>query len=285
MAGVDRQLAAALVVLLGVTAISGCTRRYTARGLVLRIEPATADRPEPRLTISHDPVSGYMDAMVMSFDVRGAAAPHLAPGDRVGFRLNVRGERSWIDRLAVLSAPRTDVGLLNSPAAPVLTPIGGVLPDFALIDHHGRRVTAASLRGRTVAVTFIYTRCPLPDYCPRMLANFKAVAARFGERLGRDLSLVVVSFDPGFDTPAVLANYARAHAADRDGWLFLSGEIAEVSKVCDAFGLERWPDEGLLTHTLQTAVLDRDGRLAGTIEGRDYPSRQLIDLVATVLDR
>jgi protein SCO1/2 len=256
----------------------GCTKRYAARGLVLTIEPAS-------LTVSHDAIPRYMDAMVMPFDLRGPVPAGIAPGDRIRFRLNVRRDRSWIDRLAILSAPRTDVGLLASPARAALTPIGGAAPDFTLVDHHGRRVTPASLRGQTVAVTFIYTRCPLPDYCPRMLANFKALAAQFRERLGRDLTLAVVSFDPTFDTSAVLAAYARAHDADRPGWLFLTGEPAEVSKVCDAFGVERWPDAGLLTHTLQTLVLDRDGRLAGTIEGRDYSSRQLVDLVASVLDR
>lgn len=277
---------AATIVLGGVVFVTACTTRHTARGLVLRVEPVAAERETPRLTISHEAIPGYMDAMVMPFDVLGSVLPpSLAPGDRVGFRLNVRRERSWIDRLIVLSAPRTDVGLLNSPAVPALTAIGARPPEFTLIDQRGQRVTEASLRGRTVALTFIYTRCPLPDYCPRMLANFKAVAAHFRERLGRDLILVVVSFDPTFDTPAVLANYARAHDADRAGWLFLSGENAEVAKVCDTFGVERWPDEGLLTHTLQTAVLDREGRLAGTIEGRDYRSGQLIDLIASVIDR
>jgi protein SCO1/2 len=273
-----RRPVATLVVFVAALALVGCTRRYATGGLVLRIEPT-------RLTISHDAIPPYMDAMVMPFDVRGAAPARVAPGDRVRFRLNVRGGRSWIDRLAIVSAPRTDVGLLSSPARAVLTPVGGVPPDFTLVDHQGRLVTPASLRGQTVAVTFIYTRCPLPDYCPRMLANFKALSARFRERLGRDLTLAVVSFDPKFDTSAVLAAYARAHDADRPGWLFLTGEPAEVSKVCDTFGIERWPDAGLLTHTLQTLVLDRDGRLAGTIEGRDYSSRQLVDLVASVIER
>lgn len=274
----------AALLLFGALLAPGCTRRYTTRGLVLRVEPAGAARDTIRLTVSHDPIPRVMDAMVMPFEARGAVPSALAPGDRVRFRLNVSRGRSWIDRIALLSAARTDVGLLASPARPLLTPIGGAPPDFTLVDHHGRHVTPASLRGQTVALTFIYTRCPLPDYCPRMLANFKAVAERFRARLGRDLTLAVVTFDPAFDTVAVLSAYARAQAADRPGWVFLTGEPGEVSQVCDAFGIERWPDAGLLTHTLQTAVLDRDGRLAGTIEGRDYHSRQLIDLIASVIE-
>jgi protein SCO1 len=284
---VGRRLAAAcFVALLGAIAVAGCTRRYATRGLVLRVEPPAPGDAAPRLTISHDAIPRYMEAMVMPFEVRGDLVPALlAPGDRIGFRLNVRGDRSWIDRLTLLSAPRTDVGLLTSPARAVLTPMGGRPPDFTLVDHRGRAISPASLEGQTVAMTFIYTRCPLPDYCPRMLANFKAVAAQFRARLGRDLTLAVVTFDPTYDTTAVLSRYARAHDADRPGWLFLTGEPAQVSKACDTFGVERWPDAGLLTHTLQTVVLDRHGRLAGTIEGRDYHRRQLVDLIASVLER
>jgi protein SCO1 len=214
-----------------------------------------------------------------------APQPAIAVGDRVTFRLNVRRHRSWLDTLAIVSAPRSDVGLLASPTRPVLVPVGGLIPDFTLRDHRGRDVSRSTFAGQTVVITFIYTRCPLPDYCPRMMGNLRAVAAQFPERLGRDLTLVTVTFDPRFDTPDVLAAYARAHRADAPGWVFLTGHEAAVNLLCDALGVERWPEEGLLTHTLQTAVVDREGRLAGTIEGRDYTSRQLVDLVASVLER
>ena len=167
----------------------------------------------------------------------------------------------------------------------MLVPIGGRVPEFSLTDQAGTPVSPATLRGRVVAVTFIYTRCPLPDYCPRMLANLKGVAARFRQRLGRDLVLAAVSFDPRYDTPEILARYARERGAVGPGWLFLTGSVAEVTRVCDAFGVEFWPEEGLITHSLQTAVLDRDGVLAGTIEGKDYDSRQLGDLIESVLAR
>jgi protein SCO1/2 len=262
-------------------AAAGCTHRYDGRGVVLRIEPEAR-----RITVSHDAISGYMDAMVMPFDIGGRAPlPALIAGDRITFRLNVRRQRSWLDTLAIVSAPRSDVGLQTSPMRPVLVPVGDRIPDFTLRDQRGRGVSRSTFAGQTVVVTFIYTRCPLPDYCPRMIGNLSAVAAQFGERLGRDLTLVAITFDPRFDTPAVLAGYARAHRADGPGWVFLTGDEAAVARVCDAFGVERWPEEGLLTHTLQTAVVDREGRLAGTIEGRDYTSRQLIDLVTAVLDR
>jgi protein SCO1/2 len=166
---------------------------------------------------------------------------------------------------------------------PTLVDLGAPPPDITLTDHRGRDVTLASLRGQAVAITFIYTRCPLPDYCPRMLANFKEVRTRFADRLGKDLTLLVVTFDPQYDTVETLNAYARAHNADVPGWHFLTGPIAEIRRMCEAFGIEFWPEEGLLSHTLQTAVLDRDGKLAGTIEGTAYSGRQLGDLIASII--
>jgi protein SCO1 len=265
--------------ILAVLALAGCVHRYDARGVVLRTAPS-------QITISHDAVPGYMDAMVMPFELRGSRAraqPNV--GDRVAFRLNVNSSRTWIDRLRIVSAPRVDAGLERSPVRRVLLPIGGQIGDFRLVDQEGRPVTPATWRGQVVAVTFLYTRCPLPDYCPRLLANFKAVAERFRTRLGTELTLAAITMDPRFDTSEVLARYARERDAVRPGWLFLTGAAPEISRICEAFGVDVWPEEGLISHSLQTAVLDREGILVGTIEGRDYSSRQLGDLIGSVLDR
>jgi protein SCO1/2 len=271
------QAAAALVI---GTLAAGCGRHYSSEGLVLRI-----DRPGAVVTISHDEFPGYMRAMAMPFDLRGAARrTALTPGDRVRIRLAVRGERSWIDRLDVLSAAPVDSGLLTTPAAPALVPVGAPVPDFELVDQAGGRVSLAALRGKVVAVNFIYTRCPLPDYCPRMVANFRALRDRFAGRMARDLVLLTVSFDPRFDTPERLAKYAAAEEAGGPGWHFLTGDAAPIERVCAAFGIQYFPEEGLITHSLQTAVIDRDGRLAATIEGKDFTGRQLADLIASILD-
>ena len=258
----------------------GCTTSYPARGLVLRVEPQAA-----RLTISHDAIPGLMDAMVMPFAVRDAVRlSQVRPGDRIEFRLRVRDGQSWIDRLRLLSAAPADSGALTTPVAPVLVALGAPVPDFTLVDHRGSPLSLASLRGRVVVVTFIYSRCPLPDYCPRMVQNLARVRERFRERLGRDLALLTISFDPKYDTPAVLRAYAEHYDADVPGWHFLTGTPEAVERVCAAFGIEYWPDQGLITHTLQTAVIDREGRLAAAVEGKDYTPRQLADLVGTLLE-
>jgi len=260
---------------------SACAHHYTSTGLILAADPAAATA-----TISHDAFPGFMDAMAMPFELRGAARrATLTPGDRVRLRLSVKGDRSWIDRLDIVSAAPVDAGLQQSPAVPVLVPVGSPVPPFALTDQSDRTVSLAALAGKVVAVTFIYTRCPLPDYCPRMVQNFRAIRDRFAPRMDRDLVLLTVSFDPKYDTPETLARYARANRADTPGWHFLTGDPAKIERVCHAFGIQYWPEEGMITHSLETAIIDRDGRLAAAVEGKDFTPQQLGDLVASVLDR
>lgn len=265
--------------LVAAAVLGGCAARHQARGLVLKVDQAAS-----RVTVSHDEIAGYMGAMVMPFAVRDARQlAGVRPGDRIGFRLNVRDERSWIDRLQLLSAAPVDVGLTQTPAFPLLVPLGAEVPDFTLIDQNGGPFTLSSLRGQVVAVTFIYTRCPLPDYCPRMITNLQALERRFAAQVGKDLALLAITFDPQYDTPARMKDYARSFGADEPGWYFLTGSLESVTRVCASLGVEFWPEEGLITHTLQTVVLDRDGRLVASVEGKDYSPKQLADLVGQVL--
>jgi len=225
-----------------------------------------------------------MDAMAMPFDLKGQArAARLTPGDRVQFRLAVKSGRSWVDRVAVVSAAPVDAGLQQTPAAPIVVPVGSEVPDFELIDQSGAPVALSALKGKVVAVTFIYSRCPLPDYCPRMIENFRAIRQRFAAHMDQDLVLLTISFDPRYDTPQVLNRYAASQRAGGPGWHFLTGDPANIERVCNAFGIQYWAEEGLITHSLQTAVIDREGRLAATVEGKEFTPQQLGDLVGAVL--
>jgi protein SCO1/2 len=225
-----------------------------------------------------------MDAMAMPFELRGdARSASIAPGDRVRFRLSVTHSRSWIDRLELLSAAPTDAGLQQTPATPLLANVGSAVPDFTLTSQSGGPVSLSAFRGKVVAINFIYTRCPLPDYCPRMVSQFKAVRDRFAAALGRSLVLLTISFDPQYDTPDRLRDYAARHGAEHSAWLFLTGEESQIERVCASFGVQYWAEEGLITHSLQTAIVDRQGRLAANVEGKDFTSKQLGDLIESVL--
>jgi protein SCO1/2 len=257
---------------------TGCAKHYSTTGVVLSVASPTS------VTISHDAFPGFMDAMAMPFELRDAASRvPLTSGDRVRLRLAVKSGTSYVDRIEVISAEAVDAGLKRTPAVPALVHVGSAVPDFELTDQSNAPVSLASLRGKVVAVTFIYTRCPLPDYCPRMIENFRALARRFADRMDKDLVLLTVSFDPKYDTPATLAAYAAANRAGGAGWRFLTGDPERIARVCEAFGIEYWAEEGLITHSLQTAIVDRGGRLAATVEGKDFTPAQLGDLVASVL--
>jgi len=267
------------VILAALTA-SACATHHQARGLVLRV-----DRDTRMVTVSHEQVPGFMDAMVMPFELRDPSElTDLVAGDRIAFRIASRKGQTRIDRLRLLSAAPPGGGAVVDGSTAAVR-VGEPIPDFSLTSHHGGPVTLSSLRGKVTAIAFVYTRCPLPDYCPRTMSSFLAVKQRFAGRLNRDVVLLTVTFDPQYDTAETLRQYARRYGAEDAGWHFLTGTKADVARVCELFGVEFWPEEGLITHTLRTAVVDRDGRLAATLEGRDYSGRQLGDLLDVVLAR
>ena len=199
---------------LAALAVTACAAHHTTTGLVLHV-----DRPANIVTISHDPFPGFMDAMAMPFDLKGSArTAKLTPGDRVKFRLSIKSGQSWVDRVEVVSAAPVDAGLQDTPAVPVLVPVGAAVPDFELTDQAGQSVSLAALKGKVIAVTFIYSRCPLPDYCPRMIENFKALRERFGPRMNRDLVFLTISFDPREELAALGQGELWA-SADVEEWL------------------------------------------------------------------
>lgn len=273
-------------------ALAAQDRRYSVRGMVLRVDPATRT-----FTVSHEAIDGLMSAMIMPFEVRDARElMPLAPGALVDFTLVIGAQAGYASDIHVrtyrtaeqdpLTARR--LALLEKAAGRAVTPLaaGQSVPDFTLIDQTGQPVRYSTLTaGKVVALNFIYTRCALPQFCLRATNVFSVMQKRFARQYGRDLVLLTVTFDPERDTPDVLATYAARFNADPKMWRFLTGKTADVRRVCGLFGVESYLDEGLLNHSLHTAVIDRQGRLVSNIEGNQYTSEQLGDLILDVLVR
>jgi protein SCO1/2 len=267
-------------------------QRYPASGMAISV-----DRPGRTITISHEGIPGYMDAMAMPFRVKDAATLNgVVPGMKVEFTLVVDKGSSWIEQLHAVEfwSPERDpeqarrLGLVESIIArrqQSVVAVGQAVPDFTLTDQANRPTSLAQFSGKVVALNFVYTRCPLPDYCFRLSNNLAQLQKRFADRMGRDLILLTVTFDPVHDTPAVMANYAHIWNADLKAWHFLTGPLTEVQRVCGLFGVAAWQDEGVLTHSLHTVVIDRGGKLAANIEGNRYTAKQLGDLVVEVISR
>ena len=158
-----------------------------------------------------------------------------------------------------------------------------VVPDFTLTDQNHRLVTLSKFVGKVVAINFIYTSCVLPNFCFRNSNTFGALQKRFKDKMGRELVLLTVTFDPQRDRPDVLAKYAATWKADPASWHFLTGSVPDVQRVSNMFGVDYFPDEGLMNHSLHTAVIDRRGRLVANIEGNQFTAEQLGDLVQAAL--
>ena len=289
-----RRLGLMLAVALAVAPRSVAAEQYSVTGMVMRVDQANAT-----FVVSHDSIAGLMGPMMMPFTVRD---PHeldgVMPGAAVTFTLVVSKESSYATDVhvrayqSVEQDPMTTHRLallrrLSSPETRLAeaVPIGDAVPDFTLIDQRRRPVSLGGLRGRVVAVNFVYTRCALPQFCFRTASSFAAVAKRFGTRLGRDLVLLTVTFDPERDQPDVLARYAQQWKADAATWHFLTGAVPDVRRVTNLFGLDFFPDEGLLDHSVRTAVIDRDGRLVANIEGNQFSTEQLGNLIQTFIER
>ena len=266
-------------------------RRTAMRGMVLKV-----DAPHRTVVISHDGVAGGMSAMTMPFEVKNVRElTGLVPGAIVTFTLVAGKESAHIERVTVTRYESVEkdpitarrLRLLDElTSGSVITPaIGQEVADFSLIDQAHARVSLANLRGKVVALNFIYTSCVLPQFCYRMANYFGVVAKRFQQRLGRDLVLLTVTFDPARDTPERLAEYSRQWNANPASWHFLTGEVDAIRRVCLQFGLDAFPDEGLISHSTRTVVIDRRGTLAASIEGNQYTAAQLGDLIETVLAR
>jgi protein SCO1 len=163
--------------------------------------------------------------------------------------------------------------------------IGQRVPDFTLVDQKRQRVTLSQYAGKVVALNFVYTSCALPNFCYRISNNFGVLQRRFQKELGRDLVLLTVTFDPQRDQPEALAHYADNWKADPATWHFLTGPNPDVHRVTNMFGMDFFPDEGLMNHSLHTAVIDRSGKLVANIEGNQFTADQLADLVKTVLSQ
>ena len=194
-----------------------------------------------------------MPAMSMEFEVRGEA-PSIDEGDRIAATLVLSDTQSWLEDVKVTARSGAAVTSSGDCAARCREPI---VPDLPLVDQNGAPFTLRDGAGRVRIVTFIYTRCPLPDFCPLMLKNLEAVRRRADqEGLGSQLALLGVTLDPAFDTPAVLRAYGESmlKGSNRfDQWTLATGTPAQIENVARFFGVGYRADGGFVTHTLATA--------------------------------
>jgi len=259
------------------TAVGPDAKRYELKGIITAVDPARV-----QITVQHEAIPGYMAAMTMPFPIRDdpKVIAFLRPGDRIEATLVVDGETYFLERVLTKGfvptpTPFGGAGIRPEPNKGIA--VGDAVPDFTLTDQTGAAVKLSQFRGEPVAVTFVYTRCPIATACPLTVARFSKIhAALAREKFG---ALLCVTVDPENDTPAALKDFAARIGADPARWKFLTGDPSAVARVAETFGVLYYPAKGQIVHSQAVAVVDPEGRLATVFYGEQWePETVLQDL-------
>jgi protein SCO1/2 len=260
---------------------------YKLRGKVVLTDAASG-----RVTLNHDAIPGFMDAMTMPYKLKDASVlSELHPGDAIAADVLVSADPNadvLLDHIVVVAQGRPDY----RPTVQYHVPAAGdTVPDFKLINQDGRRIHLDQFRGKALLVTFIYTRCPLPDFCPRVTRNFAELDKRMAATpaLSGRTHLLCVSFDPDHDTPERLRAYGAMYIGSNGknafvGWDFAvpaKPVLGEMAKWFDV-GLTAGPDS-TITHTLSTTLIGPDGKVVRFYPGNEWTVAQLFADVNAVV--
>ena len=255
-------------------------KRYPLKGKVVEV-----DKADRTATITHEDIPGFMPGMTMPFKVKNDAdLEMLKPGDQVTGQLVVDDLSSWIEITAIVEGGSQ---LTPTSAVPGEPKPGDDVPDFGLVNQDGRRIHLSQYKGKALALTFVYTRCPQPDQCTLMSNNFAAV----DKQLQSDAAtydkthLLSISFDPDYDTPKVMRSYGSGHTGRYSDesfqhWEFLTGSKDEVKGIAQFFGLRYFHDtesgDEQVIHSLRTAVITPDGKVFKLYRGNEWKPEEIV---------
>jgi len=245
---------------------TGCQpngKRYDLRGQVKAKDMATSE-----ITVSHEDIPGFMPAMTMPYRVKNQAVlQELQPGDKIAADVIVAkgGTDYWLENVRITD--ESGRGRINLKMPHMLMP-GERVPDIALVNQDGRTIHLSDFAGKALLVTFIYTRCPMPTFCPRLSSQF----ARIHDELKKsavdysNTHLLTISFDPKYDTPAVLRKYGLAYLDGDEGgfshWDFASTNPTDLGRLAQAFGLQYEEQDNQISHSMNIVLIAPDGTVA-----------------------
>jgi protein SCO1/2 len=274
------------LILLAALASPACRReappaagqRYPLEGKVIEVDVANR-----RLTIAHGDIPGFMAAMTMPFVVLekdAALLQAMSPGDEVTATLVAPDSRYWLEDLVVVKKGTPDPNATPGPRAHE-PHAGDAMPDVALVDQAGRPLRLADYRGKAVALTFVFTRCPMPDFCPLLMTKFAAAQAMLSNEpgLAARTRLLTISFDPAHDTPDVLRAFGKPFQKTTPPfthWSLATGKDEAIRALGGALELDYVEESRSFTHNLRTAVLDGEGKLRRLFRGNDWTPEELV---------
>jgi len=264
-----------LLCLFVATCKRGNERRYDLKGKVVAVEPE-----KHLVTISHEDIKGYMPGMTMPFTVRNEADLQIiAPNDEITATLVIDGKRSWLEDLIITRQS----ALPSAMPGVAMAKEGDEVPNFTLRNQDNREIHIKNYRGKALLLTFIYTRCPVPEYCTLMSDNFAQIDRALGQdpALYEKTHLLSISIDPSYDTPKVLRSYGAAHTERYQNetfahWEFVGGTTEQVKDIAQFFGLTYFPEKDQIIHSLRTAIINPDGKVAKIYSGNDWKPEEVV---------
>lgn len=245
-------------------------KRYELQGRVVAVDSGSRE-----ITVAHQDIPGLMPGMTMPFPIardQDWVFGKIGPGDHIHATL-VMTDHAELQDISFTQGSDTGSDGTSNLRIPE---IGDDVPDFTLVNQFGKTIHLDQFRGKPLLLTFIYTRCPVPDFCLLMSNNFSAVLKELQKNpaVFAKAQLLSISIDPNYDTPIVLQSYGKRYVGDVDPgfhhWQFASGSPEEVRKAADFFGLSYNEKQGQIVHTLQTVVIGADGKIAKVYTGNQW---------------
>jgi protein SCO1 len=275
----------------GSTAVDTNRQVFEVKGLVKELKPNGKTA-----VIAHEEIPNYMEAMTMDFDVKDKRELQgIAAGDSIQFRMVVTKDDGWIENVRKVpsTAPTNANQSITLPTtngtnaatfrrSPMVEPlnVGDAVPDYKFTNQFGAPLSLAQYKGRSLAITFIFTRCPFPTFCPRMSQGFeKAQRALKAQSTTTNWSLLSISFDPAYDTPERLKKYTAAYNLDTNHWWFATSDLWTIDGITEQFGLTfyRETPTALPQHNLRTVVIDARGRVQKVFVGNEWTGEELAE--------
>jgi protein SCO1 len=276
-----------VLVIAAALTLAACTSRSNQRTYAVhgQIVAMTPDRQEA--TVKHGEIAGLMPAMTMPYKVKEKGELNaVKPGDVIDATLNIVENDAYLTGVKKVGeapleeAPPEPATVTTGTGLPILKP-GEIVPDSPFVDQDGRKRAFKSFRGSMVVLTFIYTRCPLPTFCPMMDRHFVTIQEHMHDDPAlKNVHLVTVSFDPAYDTPEVLKKHARELDADLSRWTFLTGDAEAIAKFGARFGVfvtRASNDPRDITHNLRTAIIGPDGKLLKVYTGNEWTPEEILN--------
>ena len=283
------------VIVISLGTLAGCRRRsanekrYDLKGRVVAVE-----KDKRLVTVAHEEIKGYMPGMTMPFTIKDDSLFELplVPGDQITATLVVDGSTSWLeDVFIVKESTETSTKVIEGLAEPKA---GDEVPNYYLTNQDGKPIRIKDYRGKALALTFIYTRCPMPDQCTLMSNNFAIIDQELQKQpeLYGQTHLLSITFDPEYDTPQVMRSYGGAFTGRYTNetfqhWEFATSTKEQIKGLAQFFGMRYYNDtssgEQQIIHVLRTAVIGPDGKVFKVYrENKWKPEEVINDLKSAV---